>query len=396
VELGDSAIKGEYRREARTFIEEYAPDIRVRGGHRAPASEEIPLLREWTARMFAADYIGYDWPEQFGGKVVVDPLRAEVFFEEVHKMGAAAPIGAAYLVPGALLDFGSDAQQARYLPEIRSGREFWCQLFSEPDAGSDLASLRTRADRCDGGFLVTGQKVWNTNAHVADFGYLLARTDWEVPKHAGITAFAINMQAAGVTVRPLREITGTADFNEVFLDSVFLPADSVIGEPGGGWRVAVSSLGHERQANRGLSIHLQARMDDLIDLSRRLQRDGQPLCSYSDVRQKLARLCVEVEVATALQYVGPSHVAEEHYDVADAPITKVYSSEVNVRLVDAAFDLMGDASILVGSDRDVIDGGTWQDDLLYARTYTIAGGSNEILRNMIAERGLGLPRDRSK
>ena len=381
-----------WRSEAREFIAQWAPRFRARGGQRSPAPEQIGPLRAWTAKMFEGGYIGADWPTEFGGDPAIDPLRAAVFFEELHRMSAPAPIGAAYLVPGALLGFGTHAQCERYLPKIRSGQELWCQLFSEPEAGSDLASLRTLAEKRDGGWVLTGQKVWNTNAHIADFGFLLARTDRDVPKHAGITAFLLDMRAPGVEVRPLREITGDADFNEVFLDSVFVSDDQVVGEPGGGWRVATSSLTHERQANRGLSIHLRARLNDLIELAGALPRDGRPLVECAAVQDQLTSALIELEVATALQYVGPSHAMEGIADAADAPITKVYCSELNVRMIDLAMALMGSEAILTEHDPYTIDDGSWQDDFLYSRAYTIAGGSNEIMRNVIAERAMGMPR----
>ncbi|GAF45535.1 acyl-CoA dehydrogenase family protein [Rhodococcus wratislaviensis] len=395
MQLDGTPEEDKWREEARAFIERWAPKIRVRGGQRAPEPHEVPLLRAWTAKMFEGGYIGGDWPEQFGGDPGVDRMRATVFFEELHRMGAPAPIGAAYLVPGALLGFGTSEQCKRYLPKIRSGEELWCQLFSEPGAGSDLAALSTRAERTDGGYLLTGQKVWNTNAHVSDFGFLLARTDREAPKHAGITAFLLNMHAPGVTVRPLREITGTADFNEVFLDSVFVSDDQVVGQPGDGWRVAVQSLTHERQANRGLSIRLQARLNDLFDLAQTQHRDGTPLIEFDDVRDALTRTLIDVEIAIALQYLGPSHAIEGIVDAADAPVAKVFSSNLNVRMIDLALSFMATEGVLTELDSDVIGGGSWQDDLLYSRAYTIAGGSNEIMHNIIAERSMGMPREKS-
>jgi alkylation response protein AidB-like acyl-CoA dehydrogenase len=393
VRLDSTPQEDAWRREAHEFIETWAPPMRVRGGQRAPEPHEVPLLRAWTAKMFEGGYIGSDWPVEFGGDPDVDPMRAVVFFEELHRMSAPAPIGAAYLVPGALLNFGTKAQCARYLPSIRSGQELWCQLFSEPDAGSDLAALSTRADRVDGGFRISGQKVWNTNAHVSDYGFLLARTDRNASKHAGITAFLLDMHAPGVTVRPLREITGTEDFNEVFLDSVFVADDQVVGEAGQGWQVAMQSLTHERQANRGLSIRLQARLAELLHLAGNLYRDGLPLLDHGDVRAELAELAIDVEIANALQYVGPSQAAAGITDPASAPVSKVFSSELNVRMIDTALTMMGTEAIITEHDPDVLAAGSWQDDLLYSRAYTIAGGSNEVMRNIISERALGMPRE---
>lgn len=381
-----------WRREARDFIRQWAPRMRVRGGQRAPEAHEVSMLRAWTAKMFEGDYIGADWPESLGGDPTIDPQRAPVFFEELHRMAAPAPIGAAYLVPGALLNFGTAAQRSRYLPRIRSGEELWCQLFSEPGAGSDLAALSTRAERVEGGYLLTGQKVWNTNAHVSDFGFLLARSEREASRHHGITAFLLDMKAPGVSVRPLREITGTTDFNEVFLDSVFVTHDQVVGDPGQGWQVAMQSLTHERQANRGLSIRLQARLDELLRLAAPALEDRDQTAG-GDLSARLAELAIDVEIANALQHVAPSRAAVGLSDPADAPVSKVFSSELNLRMIDVALELMGAQGVLTEHDPDVIDEGSWQDDFLYSRAYTIAGGSNEVMRNIISERALGMPRE---
>jgi len=380
-----------WRQEARDFIRQWAPRMRVRGGQRAPEPHEVPLLRAWTAKMFEGGYIGADWPESLGGDPLVDPQRAAVFFEELHRMAAPAPIGAAYLVPGALIGFGTAEQRERYLPKIRSGEELWCQLFSEPGAGSDLAALSTQAERVDGGYVLTGQKVWNTNAHVSDFGFLLARSERDAPRHAGITAFLLDMKAPGVTVRPLREITGTADFNEVFLDSVFVSDDQVVGNPGQGWQVAMQSLTHERAANRGLSIRLQARLDQLLRFAAPILKEEQ--AAGGDLPARLADLAIDVEIANALQYVASSRAAVGVSDPADAPVSKVFSSELNLRMIDVALELMGPRGALTEQDPDVVDLGSWQDDFLYSRAYTIAGGSNEVMRNIISERALGMPRE---
>ena len=212
-------------------------------------------------------YLGQAWPVEYGGRPGASVQHAFIVAEEIARARTWGEIGAGTLAAGAILAFGSEQQRRHYLPRIRSGEDLWCQLFSEPNAGSDLASLKTRAVRDGDHFVVTGQKVWTTNGHHADVGYLLARTDPDAAKQAGITAFALDMRTPGVEVRPLREITGTNDFNEVFLDNVRVPADQVIGEVNNGWRVANASLGHERSGVGARAVELHAQLDDLFALA---------------------------------------------------------------------------------------------------------------------------------
>jgi len=237
-----------FRAEVRTFIAANAPQIQQRPGVRSPETpEELAALQRWTAQLFAAGYLGANWPQAYGGDPGYDARRDVVVAQEMARVRALEPIAGNGLVAHALIHFGTETQQSHHLPRIRRAEEVWCQLFSEPGAGSDLASLRTRAvPDGDNGWRVSGQKVWTTNGQWSDYGFLLARTDPDVPKHRGISAFVLDMRAPGVTVRPLREITGTSDFNEVFLDEVPISPDAMIGGPGQGWMVANAALAHER------------------------------------------------------------------------------------------------------------------------------------------------------
>ncbi len=222
----------DYRAEVRAFIERHGPGPRRHVGVRAPDREQVSALRAWVARLYAAGYLGQTWPVEYGGRPGATVEHTFIVAEEIARARTWGEVGAGALAAGAVLAFGSEQQRLRYLPRIRSGADLWCQLFSEPGAGSDLASLKTRAVRDRDHYVVNGQKVWTTNGQHADLGYLLARTNPDVAKQAGITAFALDMRTPGVDVRPLREITGTSDFNEVFLDDVRIPADQVIGEVG--------------------------------------------------------------------------------------------------------------------------------------------------------------------
>jgi alkylation response protein AidB-like acyl-CoA dehydrogenase len=376
-----------FRAEVRAFIAAHAPGIKTHTGVRAPDPALVPAIRRWTAALFEAGYLGINWPKEFGGRPDAHPLEAFIVAEEIARARTWAPIGAAPLAAGALIDFGTPEQQNHFLPRIRRCEDIWCQLFSEPGAGSDLASLQTRAVRDGDEFVVDGQKVWTTNGQHADVGYLLARTNPDAPKHRGITAFALDMRSPGVDVRPLREITGTTDFNEVFLDSVRIPAANVIGEVDNGWRVANSSLGHERSGVGAGGVELLRQLEDLVELAgpEGLQDDA--------VRQTIGELATRVHVNAAMTGMVQSRMLARTETPADAPLSKIFFSEINHDLAVAGVALQGVDGLLTEGDPGAVADGWWQDAYLYARAYTIAGGANEVLRNVVAERALGLPRE---
>ncbi|WP_241383798.1 acyl-CoA dehydrogenase family protein [Rhodococcus sp. CH91] len=386
----------QFRKEVREFVETHTPDVPVKAGVRsADDAEELAALKEWTRTLFEAGYIGADWPERYGGAGAAhSPEKDVVVGEELARGRAPAAVqGAGLLVAHALIDFGTEEQREKYLPGIRSGELVFCQLFSEPGSGSDLASLRTKAVPADGGgFTVTGQKVWTTNGHWADYGYLLARTNPEAPKHRGISAFLVDMRAPGVDVRPLREMTGTSDFNEIFLDDVPVGHDSLIGDLDNGWLIANSSLAHERSAVASAAVRLRQDVDALKDLARRTIRHGRPAIEDGAVQERIGELQASVEALSALVYANIGRWSRSAERPHDAAMAKLMFSEIGVETARFALELAGEDGILVEGDPAVVDRGRWQDEFLYARAYTIAGGTSEIMRNMIAERGLGLPR----
>ncbi|MFG3025360.1 acyl-CoA dehydrogenase family protein [Streptomyces sp. NPDC048254] len=382
-----------FRRKVRAFVTEHAPGVKAHSGVRAPEPELMPAIREWTARLYEAGLLGIDWPVEYGGRPDAHPLEPSVVAEEIARARTWPPVGAASLASAALIEFGTDGQRARFLPRIRRCADVWCQLFSEPEAGSDLAALRTRA-RLEGEgekavFVVDGQKVWTTNGQHADMGYLLARTDADAPKHKGITAFALDMRSPGVDVRPLREITGTTDFNEVFLDAVRIPAANVIGRVNDGWRVAMSSLGRERSGVAARGAELAAVLDDLVRLAERTP----VTLDDSATRQTLGELAARVHVNAAMIGLAQSRMLHGTEQPADALLGKIFFSELNHDLADFGLRLQGTDGLLTEEDPGATADGWWQDAHLYSRAYTIAGGANEVLRTQIAERGLGLPRE---
>jgi len=382
-----------FRRKVRAFVAEHAPGVKAHSGVRAPDPALLPAIREWTAKLYEAGLLGIDWPVEYGGRPDAHPLEPSVVAEEIARARTWPPVGAASLASAALIEFGTDGQLARFLPRIRTCEDVWCQLFSEPEAGSDLAALRTRARREGEGedavFVVDGQKVWTTNGQHADMGYLLARTDAGAPKHKGITAFALDMRSPGVQVRPLREITGTTDFNEVFLDGVRIPAANVIGRVDDGWRVAMSSLGRERSGVAARGVELFAVLDDLVRLA-----EGTPAAlDDSATRQTIGELAARVHVNAAMIGMAQSRMLHGTEQPADALLGKIFFSELNHALADFGLRLQGTDGLLTEDDPEAVADGWWQDAHLYSRAYTIAGGANEVLRTQIAERGLGLPRE---
>lgn len=383
-----------FRAEVRGFIAEHGPGPRRHTGVRAPEPDEVSALRAWIGKLYAAGYLGQAWPVEHGGRPDARPEHGFIVAEEIARARTWGEIGAAPLAAGALLVFGTEAQKGHYLPRIRTGEDLWCQLFSEPGAGSDLASLKTRARLEGDHYVVDGQKVWTTNGHHADVGYLLARTSADGAKQAGITAFALDMSTPGVDVRPLREITGTNDFNEVFLESVRIPVDNVIGQVGDGWRVANASLGHERSGVGARGVELFGMLDDLLALARGTTIGDRPALEDGATRERLGQLATRIHVADKMSKVVQSRMVNGTEDAADAPLAKVFYSEVNLAATELGMALQGIDGITVEGDEAAYADGWWQDAFLYARAYTIAGGANEVLKTVVAERALGLPKDK--
>ncbi|CAJ1587084.1 acyl-CoA dehydrogenase family protein [[Mycobacterium] wendilense] len=391
MQLGQDTELDEVRRRVRELAAQHAPPRHGRTGVRAPEPEQVPALRDWTRRLFEEQLLGVHWPEEYGGLTNPHPLFESAVTDELIRVGAPGPVGGGLLAAAAIIASGTAEQRDFFLPRIRSGEHIWCQLFSEPDAGSDLAGLRTRARRDGDHFVVDGQKVWTTNGQYADWGYLLARTDPDAPKHAGITAFALDMTTPGVSVRPLREITGTADFNEVFLDAVRIPAHHVIGEVDQGWAVTTTSLALER-SSAGSGASLFGALDRLARLAGEVTLDGGPAIECADVRQRIGGFVADVHVNSLVSALNDSRSLHGGADAADAPVSKILFSEINLALHEYGLELQGHDGVRIEGDAQVQDLGWWQDAFMYGRAFTIAGGTNEVLRNVIAERALGLPR----
>jgi alkylation response protein AidB-like acyl-CoA dehydrogenase len=352
-------------------------------------AEEVAFGREWQAKLAAGRWVGVAWPHELGGRGA-GPVEHYIVTEELARGRAPELVGriGVNLVGPTLLAAGSEAQQRRWLPNILDASELWCQLFSEPGAGSDLASLQTRAEPVDGGFVLNGQKVWTSYAQFADWGWCLARTNREVSNTKGISTLVVDMHAPGVEVRPLRQITDEKEFNEVFFSDVFVPAEHLVGPRDEGWRIANSTLTHERGVNpRQLVVHSQL-VDELWRLG--LERDA-----LDDPRlaARLAQAFVEVRLFQLHNWRSISRTAKGLEPGPAGSINKLWWSEMSKRFHDTAMAVMGaEAPLWRGATENPGDG-AWQRSWLYYQASSIWAGTNEIQRNVVAERTLGLPRE---
>ncbi len=350
--------------------------------------DEVAFGRAWQAKLAEGRWVGVAWPEQYGGRGG-GPVEHYIVTEELATARAPELVGriGVNLLGPTVLAHGTDEQRARFLPNIVSAREIWCQLFSEPEAGSDLASLRTRATRVDGGWVLNGQKVWTSYAQFADWGACLARTDFDARPQAGITYFVVDMRADGVDVRPLRQITDEREFNEVFLTDVFVPDDRVVGPVNEGWRIANSTLTHERGVNpRQLVIHAQL-VDELWRLA--ASRD---VLDDPRIGPRLAQAYVEIQLFRLHNWRSVSRHAKGGELGPVGSINKLWWSEMSKRLHDTVMAVLGETAPLWRGAAENPGDGTWQRSWLYYQASSIWAGTNEIQRNVIGERTLGLPR----
>jgi len=342
---------------------------------------EIEWGRRWQARLASGRWVGLTWPEAYGGRGA-SPVQVALFNMEYARAGAPQPVNRVgiNLTGPTLLACGTEEQRRRWLPGIVDASEIWCQLFSEPDAGSDLASLSTRAEPVDGGWLLTGQKVWTSYATVARWGICLARTDAEAPKHRGISYLVVDMTAPGIEVRPLVQITGESEFNEVFLDEVFVPVDHLVGGLDDGWSVANTTLAHERGTNfpfKEQVVH-EVFLDELYRLASTSGAIDRP-----EVADALARAYVELRILRLHNLRTLTRLARGEEPGPESSWIKLAWTDVTQHLSATALEVLGDDGQLAGP---------WGRQYLWSRAASIAGGTSEVQRTIIGDRILGLPR----
>ena len=379
MDLRDSPDEAAFRVQVRGWLAANLPD-EVRGGRSGGP--------EWSRKLYEAGYAGLTWPKEYGGGGAPYSYQA-ILLEESALAEAPGHIGVIGLgmAGPTIIAHGTEEQKRRYLPKILSAEEIWCQGFSEPGAGSDLASVSTRAEQRDGAFVVNGQKVWSSFAHLADWCILLARGDPESESHAGLTYLIVDMHAPGVEVRPLRQITGESEFNEIFFTDVEVPSENLLGAVGGGWTVAMTTLLHERGTlGFALTGVLEVAMRKLVALTRARGVDD-PL-----LLDRVAREWIELQALKLTNYRALTQLMQTGIPGPEGSVAKLHWSESNQRLTKLALEILGSHAQL--TDGGGYQDGYWQYQQLRSRGNTIEAGSSEILRNIVAERVLDLPRSR--
>jgi alkylation response protein AidB-like acyl-CoA dehydrogenase len=367
-----------FREELRGWLGENRPEAEpVQGAEEA----RFAWRRQWQRRLYDAGWAAPSWPTEFGGRGA-SLTESAIYFEEIGRARVPLPANVLGLLLGGptLMVWGTDEQKDRYLAPILSAEEIWCQGFSEPEAGSDLASLKTRAVERDGEWIVSGQKVWTSAAQFSKWCMLVARTDIDAPKHKGLTYFLMDMEQEGVQVRPLRQITGESEFNELFIEGARIPPENVVGGVGNGWKVALTTLMNERA---GLGFALQVRLRQLLDDAFALAAERGLLDDprYADA---LADLHIRCESIRLMAWKGLTDIERYGQPGPEGSLVKWLWSDTNQRLTELCAEIVGPQALTAGT--------SWSYELLRARGNSIEGGTTEVLKNIVAERVLRLPR----
>ena len=360
--------------------------------------------KAWHRRMYDAGYVGLLWPMEYGGRGAT-PMQQAIVQDEMARAGAPPTInglGIGFIGP-TIIVHGTEPQKQRYLQKILTAEEIWCQLYSEPNAGSDLAGLKTRAEDAGDHYVVNGQKIWTSSGPIADWGILLARTDSKVAKHKGISCLLLNMRQPGVEVRPLKQITGSSLFSEVFMTNARAEKSDLIGRLNGGWEIAQTTLGYERGANSlGRVTRYLTAFHQLVKQAKELRKDGKPLIEDPVVRHKLGRMYAELEVQRYAALRVLSALSKGEPISAASSITKLSYTEFEKRFFEVGLEILGPwGQLMPGSPDEVVEEvstssgepGTFATAYLWSRAGTIYSGSSEIQKNVIGERVLGLPKE---
>jgi alkylation response protein AidB-like acyl-CoA dehydrogenase len=345
----------------------------------------------WHQRLHQGGWMGIHWPKEYGGRGATI-LQNVIYQDELERAGAALPFtgfGISLLGP-TLIHWGNDEQKRRHLPKILAGEEFWCQGYSEPSSGSDLASLQMRAVEDGDYFVVNGSKIWTSAAHHADWIFLLVRTDPDAPKHKGISYLLVDMKTPGITVRPLVQMTGARGFNQVFFDDVRVPRKNLVGEKNQGWQVAITTLMFER--SMGHDRGLLKQVAELAELAQRIPRNGGSAWSHASVRQRIAQFQTEGQ---AIRYTSFRQLTRQLKGLppgAESSMLKLCGTELHLRIALFAMELLGPYSQVDVGSPFALEAGKWSQRMLAARGPTIYTGTNQIQHNIIGERVLGLPK----
>src|SRR5579875_3445877 len=390
-----------FRAELRAFLERQHAELFGRQGLASNSVSFLDVtddadwerLMEYHRRLYNAGYLALHWPKEYGG-AGADPVTLAIYQDEVLRLGlpmyGANQVAIDRIGPTIIL-MGTEEQRRRYLPKMLTGEEIWSQGYSEPNAGSDLASLRTSAVIDGDHFVVNGQKVWTSVAHRSDFQCLLVRTDFNAPKHKGISYLLVDMHTPGITIRPLVQITGDAGFNEVFYDNVRVPKENLVGELNQGWQVSIATLMFERVSG-GTRHPVERTINELVELSKQVEFQGVPAHRHPYVRQKLATFVSEARCLRLSRYRSLTSQLKGKVPGPESSFGKLFATELNLRVAMFADELLGMSGIIEKGSPGCIEGGRWLQRTLAARGLTIAAGSSEIQHNIIGERVLKLPK----
>ena len=393
MDFRDSPAEAAFRREVRSWFAANLPEGWKRRIAESGRGDEA-VARQWSRKLFDAGYAGLTWPKEYGGAGAPYTYQA-IFLEEAARAETPEHIGliGIGMAGPTIMAHGTADQKARYLPKILSGGDVWCQGFSEPGSGSDLASLKTKAEVDRDGLVVSGQKVWSSFAHIADQCILLVRTDSSAPKHEGLTFLIVDMRTDGVEVRPLRQLTGDPEFNEIFFNEVRVPVTNVVGRINDGWRVAMTTLLHERGTlGVALTARLEVAVKKLVALAHDVKTNGGAAAEDPLVRDLVTRQWIEFQALKLTNYRALTRLMKTGMPGPEGSIAKLFWSESNQRLTKLAVEILGPRAHLDG--KDGVWNGFWQHAQLRSRGNTIEAGTSEVLRNVVAERVLGLPRSR--
>ena len=390
MDLGYTAEEEAFRHEVRSWLESNLPAAwrqDGKGGYRD--EEDTDLQRDWQRKLYEGGWLKLGWPTEVGGRGAT-PVMQAIYQEEMARVGAPGILGrlGVTLLAPTLAGLGSQWQKDTYVEKILSGELIFCQGFSEPDAGSDLAGLRTRAEKRDGKWVLSGQKTWSSGAHYSDRSFLLARTDLSAEPHRGIGFFLVDMHQPGVEVRRIKQMTGGGEFSEIFLSGAEVDERDLVGLPSDGWKIAMTVFGFER-GGLAQAARFERAVDDLAALARDRGAGADPA-----TRQRIAQARIEAHVFRLIGLRNLTRAQHGHAPGPEASVTKLYWSEMDKRLQEAAIGAEGMYGALAPDSPFAVDDGRWQYGWMWAQAETIYAGSSEIQRNIIAERVLGLPRGR--
>jgi alkylation response protein AidB-like acyl-CoA dehydrogenase len=394
MDFNDTPEEAAFRAEVRAFLAANAPrkadNPASVGRSRRDTASLVKAAKEWQAKKAAAGFAAITWPQEYGGRAA-SPILQVIYNQE--EAGYAVPrgvfeIGLGMCIP-TMMAYATEAQKRRHVGPALRGEEIWCQLFSEPAAGSDVAGLRTRSVRDGDDWVINGQKIWTSGAHFSDYGIIVTRSDPSQPKHKGLTFFYLDMKSPGIEVRPIRQISGASNFNEVFFTDVRVPDSQRLGAVGEGWKVALTTLMNERLA---VGEAPGPDFEEIFQLVRGLQVDGEPAVRDPAVRERLADWYIRSQGLKLTKFRTMTALSRGETPGPEASITKVVSAGKLQEIASFGMDLMDMAGMVMEPEATPMQG-LFQEALLYAPGMRIAGGTDEILRNIIAERVLGLPSD---